>query len=215
MRNLSKLKTTWKGNNQKHGKFNHKHQKLSKVRQHAVSHWIFGKIEEVKTSVGKLLGQVFSSSLPKEMQLQPVQNRKIRKSTILLVLSVLMTTSLFTNCSTKVPKAENRQEPQLDTAGTNEDYLAIIEDYRTSKVENLSSYNQENFTFQTVMMNDIRTDYQQTIDTLKYQQSVMKMKIDNFQDNGKESWEAFKAELNQDIDDMKKALNDSSAIKGQ
>ncbi|MEK6482112.1 hypothetical protein WJR50_31520 [Catalinimonas sp. 4WD22] len=203
MRNINKFKTACKDNQQKHGKFSSK------------SYGIGRKIEEVKIRVRNLLGQVFANFPSRKMQLQPIPERKTGKPTLLLALSALMAAALFTNCSTTVPKADTTQEQQLDKAGANDDYQAIIGDYRNTKAENLSVYNQDSVMFQTVMMADLSTENQQTIDSLKQQQSVMKMKIDSFQDKGEESWRAFKAELNQDIDAMKKTLNDSTEINVQ
>lgn len=222
MRNINKLISEWKSNNQQHRQSNRRLTKTSSGRLDAMTYQVWGKIQEVNIRFGELLGQVFSRKPVKAIKLQPVRNRKTRKPTILLALFAVMLTTLFTNCNNTVPTAKKTrpsdtlalqgQVQQLDTIRSNEDYLAIIDDYKMNEVENLSAYNQESFMFQTVMMPVMQTDNQQTLDTLKHQHKMLKMRIDSFQDKGEESWEAFKMELNQDIDAMKKTLNDSTAI---
>lgn len=221
MRNINKLFSEWKSNNHKHRNSNRKQIMPSKGRLDTLSYQMWGKMEEVKMRLAKLLEQVFPSVLPKKaLKLQPVGKRKIRKSNVLFSLAVIMLTIVFTNCSNTVPKSEKTppsdtlalQEQALDKARSNEDYLVIIGDYRMNKAKNLSAYNQESFMFQPVILQVIQTDHQQILDTLKHQHSVLKMRIDSFQENGAESWEAFKMELNQDLNAMKNTLNDSTAI---
>ncbi len=185
----------------------------AKTRHYGVSLWIWSKIQQLNTNAGELFGQLFSSPPPKEMKLQPVQNKKISQSNVLLMCSALAAATLFSSCSNTVPTTDSVQAGQADRAGAGEIYQTMIGDYKISSAANLTAYNQDDFIFRAAMMPDVSNAYQQTIDTLRHQQNNIKLKIDNFQDDGKQSWEVFRTALNRDIDIIQKTLNDSTIIR--
>ena len=88
----------------------------------------------------------------------------------------------------------------------------MIGDSRIISAENLWAYNRHSIGFPMVKISDLRTVNQQKLDSLMDLHLVISNRINHFNMNEGENWESFKTALNQDIDAMKKTLNDSTAI---
>lgn len=211
MRNISKLKATWKVIHQKHYMLSAKN-RLSKQYLAAFDK-LWAKLEKAKTKVGK--------PSPKSMQLQPVQNNKMKKSIYILTATTFMAMAFLTGCDTPTHKEEMVQQnvtdsAKIDQAQADEAYLADMKNYRKGTIQKLTVYNKNILALKAGMENqkqENKADCQNSITALEQRSSAVKMKMDNFQEGGKENWEAFKTELNQEMDALNKALSDSTAVK--
>jgi hypothetical protein len=54
----------------------------------------------------------------------------------------------------------------------------------------------------------LRAQYDKKIDALEKKNKVLKVKLDEYQDSGKNAWEQFKSEFTHDMDELGTALKD-------
>jgi hypothetical protein len=222
MRNINKFISSLKNNNHKQRQTKRRQGKPSTTgRMDAMAYQVWGKIEEVKTKIGNLLAKAFSSPSSREMKTQTVTKRKTGKMIFMLAIATLMGSTLFTACDTSDQKAAAVQENEPDSMKTaqvqaDEAYLADMKNYRKGTVQKLAVYNKDILTLKAGMLDqkqEDKADFRNRITALEQQSSTLKMKMDNYQESGKEQWEVFKTELDQEMDKLSKALNDSSTVK--
>jgi hypothetical protein len=55
---------------------------------------------------------------------------------------------------------------------------------------------------------EAKADYEKKVDDLNRKNTDLKMRLDNFKFDSKTKWESFKFELNKDMEELGKAIND-------
>lgn len=113
---------------------------------------------------------------------------------------VLVTISM--RCDYPRKNAKNVYEGTIKESAvichTNQIYLADIENYRKETWKIIDSNSQRIIAYKVKIAtvgDRCKYDYRQSILKLELQNSYMKMKLDQYEPEGKEKWEIFKAEF--------------------
>ncbi|TRX46404.1 hypothetical protein FNH22_30905 [Fulvivirga sp. M361] len=131
----------------------------------------------------------------------------IRKQ-ITILASISMMIILGTSCARS--PSEKLEESQTELAEASEDLVKAREDYlvdmKAYKIEigEKIATNEERLK----KFRGVRADYEQKINALETKNSAMKTKLDENKVEGKAQWDSFKAEFNQDMDELETALKD-------
>jgi hypothetical protein len=123
--------------------------------------------------------------------------------------------SFLTGCNTPSQKVENAQEnvtaanDALDKA--NREYLADVNSYRLETAGMIAANDESIREFNARMAHDkkmARAENKKRIADLEERNRTMKMRMDNYREEGKEKWLVFRAEFSHDMDEMGKAFKD-------
>ncbi|MBK8567084.1 MAG: hypothetical protein IPN76_28095 [Saprospiraceae bacterium] len=138
----------------------------------------------------------------------------MKNSISTLAVSILLVAfALFSGCQSSEKKVDEAQEDvteankALDEA--NAEYLADIEAYRREKADVIAANDSSILALKLKIANekkDVKADYDKKITELEQKNRDLKMKMDNYNDEGKEKWESFKREFNHDMDELGNAL---------
>ena len=139
----------------------------------------------------------------------------MKKSILNLAASAFITGSILTSCSTPAQKVENAQnnvtEANLDLNKANEEYLADIEKYRKETADKIAANNLSISDFNARIereKNEVKADSKKKIAVLEQKNSDIKKRMEDYQADGKEKWELFKAEFSHDMNELGIALKD-------
>lgn len=136
---------------------------------------------------------------------------KMNKS--ILTLAILAALTIGCNSSSK--NLEEAQEDvveahnELDQA--NLDYEADLDNYRSETAKTIEANNQSIADFKVRIANEKKekkAEYEAKINELDQKNSDMKKKLDEYQADGKEKWEAFKIEFSRDMNELGLAFKD-------
>lgn len=137
----------------------------------------------------------------------------MKKSISKLILGTFITGAIITGCNTSATKVEDAQQnviqAKIDLDQANKEYLADIENYRLETANRIEANDQAIAEFKARMEHDkkaVRAEHKKKIVELEQKNREMKKKLENYQENGKEKWEIFKAEFSHDMDEMGKAF---------
>lgn len=137
----------------------------------------------------------------------------MKKIITVLIASSFLTAPVLLSCNTPAEKVENAQNKvksaneDLDSA--NQEYMADIESYKQETADKIAANEKSIAAFYVRIANekaDAKADYQKKIADLEQKNSDMKMKMDNYQAQGKENWESFKTEFNHDMQELGEAF---------
>jgi hypothetical protein len=138
----------------------------------------------------------------------------MKNSISTLAVSILLVAfALFSGCQSSEKKVDEAQEDvteankALDEA--NAEYLADVEAYRREKADVIAANDSSILALKLKIANekkDVKADYDKKITELEQKNRDLKMKMDNYNDEGKEKWESFKREFNHDMDELGNAL---------
>ena len=124
----------------------------------------------------------------------------MKKTTLRLSAFFLVLGAATLACDDLTKNVKNIQENTIsenkDTDQTNQNYLDDIENYRKETGNAIDSNNQKITAFKVKIDNkaeECKYNYRQSILKLELQNSYMKMKLDEYEPEGKEQWEIFKA----------------------
>lgn len=139
----------------------------------------------------------------------------MKKTIFILAITAFMAGTIFTSCQSSAKKVANAQDDVIkaneELNKANQEYLEDIKSYRKITAENIVANENNIAEFKARIEKDKKTaksDYQKKIALLEQKNSDMKKKMDDYTDQGKENWEIFKAEFNNEMDEMAKALKD-------
>ncbi len=140
----------------------------------------------------------------------------MKNSISTLAVSILLVAfALFSGCQSSEKKVDEAQEDvteankALDEA--NAEYLADIEAYRREKADAIAANDSSIVALKAKIANekkDVKADYEKKITELEQKNKDLKVKMDDYKDEGKENWESFKREFNHDMDELGNALKD-------
>jgi DNA anti-recombination protein RmuC len=134
-----------------------------------------------------------------------------------LIYASIATFLLFgmfaTSCSSAADKVENA-EAGVDQANdelnaANKQYEEELNAYRTETYEKISANEKSVAEFKLRIENekkDAKADYNKKIAELEQQNSDMKKRMDDYKSDGRENWENFKTEFNNDMNKLGEAF---------
>lgn len=134
---------------------------------------------------------------------------------LLVVSTMLMAFAVFSGCESSEKKVDDAQNEvakaneALDEA--NAEYLADMEDYRNQKAAMIAANDSSIMALKAKIASEkkgVKADYETKITALEQKNRDLKVKMDNYKDEGKEQWESFKREFNHDMDELGNALKD-------
>lgn len=108
------------------------------------------------------------------------------------------------NSAQKLAKAEeNVDDAEKDLQLAEEEYLADIENYRVFTAEKIASNEKSIAEFNARILKEkkeVNAEYREKIRELETKNSDMKMKINDYNAEGKDNWERFKNDFARDLD---------------
>ncbi len=131
----------------------------------------------------------------------------MKKSILILAGVVLTTGALLMSCNTPAEKVQNAKEDvtaakvALDKA--QQEYMEDLTNYRKATAEKIAENEKIAADFRVKIVNtkkDAKAAYEAELAELEKKNTELKNKIDSYQSNNKDSWQAFKAEFNRDLD---------------
>jgi lipopolysaccharide export LptBFGC system permease protein LptF len=139
----------------------------------------------------------------------------MKKTIFILAITAFIAGTIFTGCQSSAKKVANAQDDVIkaneELNKANQEYLEDIKSYRKITAENIIANENNIAEFKARIEKDkkaAKSDYKKKIALLEQKNSDMKKKMDEYTDQGKENWEIFKAEFNNEMDAMAKALKD-------
>ena len=125
----------------------------------------------------------------------------MKKSILRLTTFIVMLIATFVGCDNLKENVKNVHENTIkenkDVDHSNQVYLDDIEYYRKETAITIDSNNQIISAYKVkieTLKEKCKYEYRQSILKLELQNSYMKMKLDEYEPEGKEKWEIFKAE---------------------
>ncbi len=131
-----------------------------------------------------------------------------RRKRITILASISMMIILGASCasspSEKIEESKNElAEATEDLVKAREDYLVDMKAYKIEIGKKISKNEESLKAFR-----ELRANYELKIDELEMKNLAMKTKLDENKVEGKAQWNSFKAEFNQDMDELQTALKD-------
>lgn len=135
----------------------------------------------------------------------------IMKSAIIIAIAIFVLES----CKSPAGKVEDATEDAVEAEKAlekaNQEYLNDIEKYRLETIAKIEENEQTILDFKEKIeleKKDVKAEYFKKIEELNKKNSDLKIKIQDYNVEGKEKWEAFKAEYNRDMEELGKAFKD-------
>lgn len=129
--------------------------------------------------------------------------------------SMLMVGSLFTSCTTPAEDLEkaqdNEKQSKKELRIAKQEYEKEMTEYRKTSEEKIAANELKIAEFKArvkTQKEEAKADYEKKVDDLNRKNTDLKMRLDNFKFDSKTKWEAFKFELNQDMEELGTAIND-------
>lgn len=137
----------------------------------------------------------------------------MKTTLVAIALCTFTTGAILTSCNSPAEKVENAEmdvvEADLKLAEANDEYLNDIAAYKVQTADKIAANQKSIDDFNkriATEKKEAKADYQMKIAELEAKNNDMKKKMDDYQAQGKENWEAFKAEFSQDMNDLGNAF---------
>ena len=135
----------------------------------------------------------------------------MKKSTLRLSTFFVLISPAFLGCDNLTENVKNIHEDTIeedkDLNHANQIYMADIENYRKETGKTIDSNDQMIIDYKAKIdakKEKCKYDYRQSIFKLELQNSYLKMKLDEYEPEGKENWEIFKAEYTSQLVELNK-----------
>jgi hypothetical protein len=132
-----------------------------------------------------------------------------------LTIFAFITSTAVLSCNSAEKKVENSEtkveDANKDLVVANEEYLADVANYKKETIEKIAANEKSIIEFNGRIANekkDAKVKYKQKIAELEMKNTDLKLKMENYNADGKENWEKFKTEFNHDMDELGKAFKD-------
>jgi TolA-binding protein len=143
----------------------------------------------------------------------------MKKSILVLALSVLFTVAIVTSCTSPSDKVLSAQNDVTDAnKALDEAKQTLMDDVDKTKAEvaeriaaNEKSIAEFNERIKNQKAN-VREEYSKKINELDQKNSDLKRKLDEYRADNKEDWTEFKTEFIRNLEQVTKALNDYNII---
>lgn len=145
------------------------------------------------------------------------------KNSILTIATVVLTaTVITTSCNTSEQKVKDAKENVADAQqnvinaandldNANKEYLADVESYRLTTQQKIDANNKIITDFKVKIKaekKEVKAEYNKKIEALELKNTAAKKRMDEYKEEGKDKWQSFKREVNHDMDELEKSLND-------
>jgi len=138
----------------------------------------------------------------------------MKKINTLFITATIVATAIFTSCSSPSEKVENA-DAEVEVA---KEDLANAEYKYSVEVENFKKQTDEKITANERMIADIKVsmakdkkyataEYKKQIAAIELKNAEMKLRMNEYKEDGNEKWESFKREFNHDMDELGHSLN--------
>jgi septal ring factor EnvC (AmiA/AmiB activator) len=124
-------------------------------------------------------------------------------------LCTFMAGAIISSCNSPAEKVENAEmdvvKADLKLAEANDEYLNDIATYKAQTADKIATNQKSIDDFNkriATEKKEAKADYEKKIADLEAKNNDMKKKLDDYKAEGKENWEAFKAEFSQDMDNL-------------
>jgi hypothetical protein len=139
----------------------------------------------------------------------------MKKSTLAMALGTLLAGTFFTGCTSSSGKVEDAQKNVIqankDLDQANKEYLADMENYRQETATRIAANEQAIAEYNAGLAHEkkaVRAEHKKRIAELEQRNHNLKMRLEDYKEDGKENWEKFKAEFSHDMDELGKAFKD-------
>jgi preprotein translocase subunit SecF len=130
----------------------------------------------------------------------------MKKLIFKLTLSLFLINAIFIGCETFSEKADSTKNNVVEAK---EEFLADIENFKADTADKIEA-NKQNIEALKARIEyakkDVKAYSLKKIAILEQKNSEMKVKLDEYKEDGKDNWEIFKAEFSRDMDDLGKSF---------
>jgi len=137
---------------------------------------------------------------------------KMKKIIFTIAIMVSMVFSMFIGCQSSSKKIDNAQE---NVVKANEElYQALkdsIQQFRTVTQAKLIANEKQLAEYKVKIANEKKANkikYETELAKMVKKNNELKVKLENYNEEGDEKWESFKTEFNRDMDELGKAFKD-------
>ncbi|MES2618625.1 MAG: peptidase M23 [Bacteroidota bacterium] len=139
----------------------------------------------------------------------------MKNKNLFLVAVATITSSLFVSCTSSSQKVENADanvtEAKQELAEAKSDYIAEMVIFKQETNEKIAA-NELVIADLKSKMSKVKKDekaaYIEQIAVLEKKNTDLKIRMENYNEDGNDKWESFKREFNHDMDELGKSLND-------
>jgi len=139
----------------------------------------------------------------------------MKKSILAMAACTFIAGIVLTGCNTSSEQLENAQENVVEAnkelAQANQEYLADITNYRQETASRIAANEESIKEFNARIAHDkkaVKADYKKKIAALEQKNNEMKLRMENYKEDGKDKWFIFKTEFSHDMNEMGKAFKD-------
>ena len=139
----------------------------------------------------------------------------MKKSILAITILGFIASMSLTSCSSPAEKvekaADNVTKANEDLDKAHEDYIENIENYRKEAQEKFDANQQSIAEFSVRISNEkkeAKEDYKRKLAELELKNTDLKKRMDEYRASGKEGWEKFKSDFNNDMEILAKAFMD-------
>lgn len=143
-----------------------------------------------------------------------------RKTILTLALSAITVGTIVSSCSTPAEKVKEKQENVFDAEDDLEEadkaYLKEVNDFKKIKEERIAINEKSLADFRTRIeteKKEAKAEYLKTINELDKKNSDLKLKMENYKEDGKVNWEKFKKDFDYEMEELGKSFSDFGTKK--
>ncbi|MBP9689898.1 MAG: hypothetical protein KBE91_09825 [Bacteroidia bacterium] len=141
----------------------------------------------------------------------------MKNSNYTLILFLALALATITSCSSPAEKVdtskENVEQAKQDLEKAKADYEIQYNAFMAESNEKITANEKLIIDLKKYTKNkkkETKIAYEKSIADLETRNQQMKDKMNNYKDEGKDKWDAFKLEFNHDMDNLGSAINDLS-----
>lgn len=146
----------------------------------------------------------------------------MKKIIYVFAISAFFTSAMILGCNSPAKKVENAKmdvaeannevaKANNDLDKANADYLADVANYKKETADKLAANELSIKEFDARIASqkkDAKVAYKQKVALIEKKNTDLKKKMDEYKEEGKDKWDAFKIEFSHDMDELGKAMND-------
>jgi predicted small secreted protein len=139
----------------------------------------------------------------------------MKKTIYLITVSVFAAAAVMSGCSSPAEKVENAkenlQEAKVELSQAQSDSVAEYEIFMAQSGEKITANEKAIQDYKASLIKtkkQIKSEDQKILDALEQKNIDLRKKMEDYKENGKDEWSAFKTEFNHDMDELGKAIKD-------
>ena len=132
----------------------------------------------------------------------------ILKTSVIMLVSLAFYQVSCNSSSTKLEEAKiESAEAETELKVAEKEYLEDLKEYRIAKANEILE-NEKKIAEYKALKADNKVAINEKIESIEKKNKELKIKMENYKDDGEENWKTFKSEFNRDMDELGKALKD-------